>query len=242
MIDSAKFGASEDKIPCRYVEISSKSIASLRLGLGFLLCLLSGFVFGQVPSSNQTHNRALSSSTPGTSSTAPPATRTAELGDNNYVIGNDDLLAINVWKEPDITRSSQVRSDGKISLPLMGEIQAAGLTPQQLEKDITLRLQQYIAKPKVTVMVEQINSKKYNIVGQVARPGTYSLAQISTVMDAIAAAGGLRDFAKQKDIYILRESPGGGKSRISFNYKDFIKGTNPGQNIQLEPHDTIVVP
>ena len=133
-----------------------------------------------------------------------------------------------------------MRSDGKISLPLLGEIQATGLTPLQLERDLTAKLRNYITKPEVTVMVEQINSKKFNILGQVAKPGPYSLALAPTIVDAIAIAGGPRDFAKQKSIYILRQNPGGGESRITFNYKDFLKGKI--QNVKLEPHDTVVVP
>jgi polysaccharide biosynthesis/export protein len=202
----------------------------------------TGLLLGQTSIPNQVTPGLTSSvaSGSGTDSSTAPANKTD--GNASFVIGNDDVLAISVWKEPDISRSIQVRSDGKISLPLMGEIQAAGRTPLQLEQDITVQLQNYIAKPKVTVMVEQVNSKKYNIVGQVGRPGSYPLAMASTVMDAIATAGGLRDFAKQKDIYILRQAPGGSKTRIGFNYKDYIKGKNLNQNVKLEPHDTIVVP
>jgi polysaccharide export outer membrane protein len=180
-----------------------------------------------------------------TTSSAPSATG-AEAGtkphDDTFVIGNDDVLAINVWKEPDITRSIPVRSDGKISLPLAGEIQAAGRTPLKLEREIANKLQSYISEPEVTVMVQQINSEKFNILGQVTRPGSYPLTNSATVLDAIALAGGFRDFAKQKSIYILRQDPAGGQSRISFNYKDVIKGRNPEQNVKLEPRDTIIVP
>ncbi len=102
------------------------------------------------------------------------------------------------------------------------------------------RLLNYITKPQVTVMVEQTNSKKFNILGQVTKPGSYSLTLAPTVVDAIALAGGTKDFAKQKAIYILRQSPGSGQTRIVFNYKDFLKGKIP--NIKLEPHDTVVVP
>jgi polysaccharide export outer membrane protein len=158
------------------------------------------------------------------------------------VIGNDDQLAINVWKEPDLTRTIPVRSDGKISLPLVGEIQAEGRTPLQLEQDIAARLKNYITEPEVTVIVEQINSQKFNILGQVNKPGSYALSTATTVLDAIAAAGGFRDFAKQKSIYILRQDANGVEARIAFNYKDVIKGKNPQQNIKLEPRDTIVVP
>jgi polysaccharide export outer membrane protein len=169
------------------------------------------------------------------------ATAADKPHDNSFVIGNDDVLAINVWKEPDISRSIPVRSDGKISLPLVGEVQAAGLTPLKLEKDIAEKLKNYISEPEVTVMVQQINSQKFNILGQVARPGSYVLANSPTVLDAIALAGGFRDFAKQKSIYILR--PGaGGESHLRFNYKDVSQGKNMSQNIKLQPGDTIIVP
>jgi polysaccharide export outer membrane protein len=161
--------------------------------------------------------------------------------DNSFVIGNDDVLAINVWKEPDISRSIPVRSDGKISLPLVGEVQAAGLTPLKLEKDIADKLKNYISEPEVTVMVQQINSQKFNILGQVARPGSYVLANSPTVLDAIALAGGFRDFAKQKSIYILRQGASG-ESHLRFNYKDVSQGKNMAQNIKLQPGDTIIVP
>jgi polysaccharide export outer membrane protein len=124
----------------------------------------------------------------------------------------------------------------------VGEVQAAGRTPLQLEREIADKLKNYISDPEVTVMVQQINSQKYNILGQVAKPGSFSLTLTTTVLDAIAAAGGFRDFAKQKGIYILRPSLNGGQSRIPFNYKEVIKGKNSAQNIRLQPNDTIVVP
>jgi polysaccharide biosynthesis/export protein len=175
-------------------------------------------------------------------SLSQPASSSTKPHDDSFVIGNDDVLAINVWKEPDISRSIPVRSDGKISLPLVGEVQAAGRTPLKLEQDIAGKLRSYISEPEVTVMVQQINSEKFNILGQVARPGSYPLTNSATVLDAIALAGGFRDFAKQKAIYVLRQNPGGGESRIPFNYKNVVKGKNPEQNIKLEPRDTIVVP
>jgi polysaccharide biosynthesis/export protein len=162
--------------------------------------------------------------------------------DDSFVIGNDDVLAINVWKEPDISRSIPVRSDGKISLPLAGEVQAAGRTPLKLEQDIAARLKNYIAEPEVTVIVQQINSQKFNILGFVNRPGSYVINNSATVLDAIAIAGGFRDFAKQKSIYILRQNADGSQIRLPFNYKEVVKGQNPAQNIKLQPRDTIVVP
>lgn len=172
----------------------------------------------------------------------PASSSTSKPHDDSFVIGNDDVLAINVWKEPDISRSIPVRSDGKISLPLVGEVQAAGRTPLRLEQEIAGKLRSYISEPEVTVMVQQINSEKFNILGQVTRPGSYPLTNSATVLDAIAVAGGFRDFAKQKSIYILRQNPDGGESRILFNYKNVVKGKSPEQNIKLEPRDTIVVP
>jgi polysaccharide export outer membrane protein len=169
------------------------------------------------------------------------ASTTPKPHDDSFVIGNDDVLAINVWKEPDISRSIPVRSDGKISLPLVGEVQATGRTPLKLEQDIAARLKSYIAEPEVTVIVQQINSQKFNILGMVNRPGSYLINNSATVLDAIALAGGFRDFAKQKSIYILRQNADGSQTRLPFNYKEVVKGQT-AQNIKLQPRDTIVVP
>src|SRR6202162_2431869 len=166
----------------------------------------------------------------------------AKAHDNSFVIGNDDVLAINVWKEPDVSRSIPVRSDGKISLPLVGEVQATGRTPLKLEEEIAARLKNYIAEPEVTVIVQQINSQTFNILGQVTRPGSYVINNSATVLDAIAIAGGFRDFAKQKNIYVLRQNADGTETRMPFNYKEVVKGKNISQNIKLQPRDTIVVP
>lgn len=173
-----------------------------------------------------------------------PETRPAAKGhsDDSYVIGSDDMLAISVWKEPDVSRTVPVRSDGKISLPLVGELQAGGQTPRQLEQEITKRLQSYISEPEVTVIVTESKSQRINILGMVSKPGTYLLTGSATVLDAIAMAGGFKDFAKKKSIYVLRAAPDGTQQRIPFNYNDVIKGKNPEQNIKLMPHDTLVVP
>ncbi len=177
-----------------------------------------------------------------TAQPAPLIEAATKPHDDSFVIGNDDVLNINVWKEPDVSRSIPVRSDGKISLPLAGEIQATGRTPLGLEREIASKLQAYISEPEVTVMVTQINSQKFNILGQVARPGAFSLTNSPTVLDAIAIAGGFRDFAKKKAIYVLRQNPGGAETRIPFNYNEVIKGKKSAQNIKLQPRDTIVVP
>ena len=166
----------------------------------------------------------------------------AAHSDSSYVIGANDVLNINVWKEPDISRTVPVRSDGKISLPLVGELQAGGQTPLQLEHEITKHLQSYISEPDVTVIVTDSKSQKVNILGMVSRPGAYLLTSSTTVLDAVAMAGGFKDFAKQKSIYVLRQAPDGTQQRIPFNYKDVIKGKNPEQNIRLQAGDTVVVP
>jgi len=167
---------------------------------------------------------------------------TGKPHDEGFVIGPDDVVAVNVWKEPEISRVVPVRSDGKISLPLAGEVQASGQTPRQLEIAITKKLETYISGPDVTVIVQEIKSQRFNILGQVTRPGSYLLTKPMTVLDAIALAGGFRDFAKQKSIYVLRQNLDGTPARLPFNYKEVIHGKNPGQNIRLEPRDTIVVP
>lgn len=177
--------------------------------------------------------------------TASAATDSATAGkahDDSFVIGDDDVLAISVWKEPDVSRTIPVRSDGKISLPLAGEVQAAGLTPKQLEAAIAVKLASFISQPDVTVIVSEIRSQKFNILGQVTRPGSYPLTNSMTVLDAIALAGGFRDFAKQKSIYVLRQNGSGGETRLPFDYKDVIKGKKTDENVKLQARDTIVVP
>ncbi len=170
----------------------------------------------------------------------PPSVNRAH--NNTYLIGDDDQLEVNVWKEPELSKTIPVRSDGKISLPLVGELQAAGKTPVQLEDEITNRLRNFITEPAVTVMVVKINSLKFNVMGEVTKPGSYPLTTTTTVVDAIATAGGFRDFAKKKSIYVLHQNQDGTEARVSFNYNDFIKGKHPKQNVRLQPGDTVVVP
>lgn len=186
------------------------------------------------------HLRADASATARDAETAPASGTSAH--DSQYLIGDNDVLGINVWNEKDLTKNITVRSDGNISMPLIGEVRAAGRTPVQLQEDIAAKLHAFITQPDVTVMVVQMNSRKFNILGRVAKPGSYPLTATTTVLDAIAIAGGFQDFAKQKSIYVLRHNPEGKESRLFFNYKSVIRGANPEQNIRLEPNDTIVVP
>lgn len=212
----------------------------LRWGRASLIgCLLIAIcpLLHAVPQSNP-------ASKPQSGTNAPD--KTAPTGgvahDDSYVIGASDVLAINVWKEPDVSRVIPVRSDGRISLPLAGELQAAGQTPKQLEQEIGKRLASYISEPEVTVIVQESKSRRINILGMVTKPGSYLMSNSMTVLDAIAMAGGFKDFAKQKNIYVLRQGANGTQSRLPFNYKDVIKGKNTNQNVQLEPGDTVVVP
>lgn len=213
--------------------ICSKEKDMLRISI--ILCVtLCGSLMGP----------AMASSQSGPSATAAQSdpSQTVTRSNSAYVIGSDDVLMVSVWKEPDITRSVTVRSDGKISLPLVGELQAAGRTPAQLEESITAALRSYIAEPQVSVMVQEANSQKFNILGQVTKPGSYPLTAGLSIVDAIADAGGLRDFAKKKSIYVMRQDGSGNSTRIPFNYEQFIKGKDTAQNIKLKPHDTIIVP
>ena len=201
---------------------------------GFLLIVLTAVCSIALPS------LALQTSTAeGSIADVSPATKPHDAA---YKIGSSDVLAITVWKEPEVSRSIPVRPDGKISLPLVGELQAAGRTPLQLEQDISGKLKAYITNPDVNVMVQQINSEKFNVLGRVAHSGSFPLSSDITVLDAIATAGGFLDFAKETGVYVLRSTPGGGQKRLAFNYKDVIKGKHPEQNIKLEPGDTVVVP
>lgn len=166
----------------------------------------------------------------------------ARVDSKTYVIGENDVLDIDIWKEKEISRVVPVRPDGKISLPLIGEIQASGMTPLQLQDDIAQRLKAFLANPEVTVIVTDPRSHHFNVVGEVARPGTFPLTESMTVLDAIALTGGFRDFAKKTKIYVLRPMPDGTRVRLPFNYKDAIKGKNLQNNVMLKPGDTIVVP
>lgn len=205
-----------------------------------LACVLAGSATGQ---NNSGADQALQADASAAAAAPGSPTAPEKSGhDANYVIGNDDVLSINVWNEKDLTHQAPVRSDGNISMPLIGEVRASGRTPLQLEQDISTKLRAFITQPDVTVMVMQMNSRKFSILGRVVKPGSYPLTTPTTVLDAIALAGGFQDFAKQKSVYILRPGPGGENARIPFNYKDVVRGKHAEENVQLEPHDTIVVP
>jgi polysaccharide export outer membrane protein len=158
-----------------------------------------------------------------------------------YLIGPDDLLSIVFWREKDMSADVTVRPDGKISLPLLNDIQAAGLTPEQLRLNVTEVANKLIEEPTVSVVVKTINSRKVFITGQVGKPGPYPLGGPTTVLQLIATAGGLQEYADSKKIIIVR-SENGKSSTSSFNYNDVVEGKNLKQNIDLKPGDTVIVP
>jgi len=177
-----------------------------------------------------------------TAKPAAPPKPTGVATPEGYVVGAEDTLSVYVWKEPDMSKTVPVRPDGMISLPLVGEIKAVGYTPVQLQSVLADAMKKYISDPQVTVVVEKIASLSFNIVGEVAKPGYFPLTRRMTVLDAISLAGGFKDFAKTKKVYVLRTGANGQQERLPFNYKQVIKGENPQQNVELQPRDTIVVP
>jgi len=178
-------------------------------------------------------------------SNAPAADKSEPAGlpqvnSATYIIGGDDVLAIHVWKEPDLTSTLPVRADGMISLPLINDIKAAGLTPMQLAADITDKLKKYLSDPHVTVTVTQMNSQRIYAMGEVLHAGSINLLPNMTVLQALATCG-FSQFANTKGIYVLRNDNGVQK-KIPVPYKKLIKGEAMDQNIALKPGDTIVVP
>jgi polysaccharide biosynthesis/export protein len=159
---------------------------------------------------------------------------------SDYVIGADDLLHISVWKEQELTETAPVRPDGKISMALLNDVQAAGLTPAQLAASITEKLKKYMADPRVTVVVTAMNSRRVFVSGEVLHTGAVTLLPHMTALQALSTAG-FTPFANVKGIYILR-TVNGRQQKIPFNYKDVVKGRHPEENIELRPGDTIVVP
>jgi polysaccharide export outer membrane protein len=161
---------------------------------------------------------------------------------DDYTIGPSDVLAINVWKDAELTRTVPVRPDGKISLPLIGELEVNGLTAHDVQRLVAQRLKEYIANPQVTVSVQEMKSRTYIVVGKISKSGSYQLDKPTTVLEAIAIAGGLMEFAKPNKIYVIRRTGDGSSIRLPFDYKKVINGRNLDENIDLKGGDTIVVP
>ena len=172
--------------------------------------------------------------------TATEASKVA-VNDAEYKIGPQDILRVDVWKEPEISRTVPVRPDGRISLPLLNDVQAVGLTPMQLAAVVAEGFKKYITSPQVTVSVTEINSRRVYVTGEVTRAGAFPLLPNMTVLQALSSSGGFTQFARVKNIYVLRLEEGK-QVKHPFNYKDVVSGKRPEQNIQLQPGDVIVVP
>lgn len=170
-----------------------------------------------------------------------PAVPTGVEVTSDYVIGPDDVMTVVVWKEQDLSGDFTVRPDGKISMPLINDIAVAGLTPEQLRGRVTEAAAKFIEDPTVTIVVKEINSRKVFVMGQVAKPGPYPLIGPARVVQILATAGGLLEYANEENISIVRTEKGR-QSSYRFNYKDFTRGKNLDQNIELKPGDQIIVP
>lgn len=179
-------------------------------------------------------------SAPSASAATAPGSSAADLP-RDYVIGSDDVLEVKFWKDATLSREVIVRPDGKIALELLSELQAAGLTPQELQSAILTEAEKKMVEPNVTVIVKQINSRRVFITGMVEKPGVYPITSTMTVLQLISIAGGLKEFAKKKDIVVMRQDKGAPLA-YPFNYDDILKGRRLGQNILLRPGDTVVVP
>lgn len=209
------------------VNCRSRNIASL------LVVALAAPVFAQAP-------KPAPSQASAPTTTNGPGVPAADLPPD-YVIGPDDVLGIVYWKDKDMTTDAHVRPDGRIALPLLNDVQAAGLTPEQLREKLTEESKKYMEDPNITVVVRQINSRKAFITGEVNKPGPYPLTSPTSVMQLIAMAGGLKEYANSKGIIIMR-TENGRQISLKFNYKDVIAGKNLKQNVELKPGDTVVVP
>ena len=161
----------------------------------------------------------------------------APVDQKTYRIGPEDIIGIKVWREPELTGALMVRPDGMISMPLIGELKASGSTPDELGKAITEALLKHMNRAEVFVSVQQVNSKKFYMTGEINRPGQYPLITETNVLQAISAAGGLREYANKKKIVIVR-----GDQRLKFNYKEVVEGKNLKQNVTLENGDHIIIP
>lgn len=217
-------------------ETGIRSLILFSLALVFFM--LPSLAFTQQTSSKTQPSDKASLVRNGNGSTEPDS---ANPIDPNYVIGPQDMLDISVWKEPDLTRTVPVRPDGKISLPLLDDVQAGGLTPAQLKAEITQRLKKYFTDPRVTVTVTTIASQRIYVLGEVTRAGAYPLLPEMTLLQALSSAGGFTQFANTKNIYLLRVE-NGKQVKHAFNYKDVVNGKNTAQNTVLKAGDTIVVP
>jgi polysaccharide export outer membrane protein len=206
---------------------------------GMNLAVLLGIAFLAAGVAAQTANLPKADAS-GEKGAKPAEVAPEPQASTDYIIGADDNLHISVWKEPDLSETLPVRPDGKISMPLLNDVPAAGLTPLQLKDSITEKLKKFIADPRVTVVVTAMNSQRIFVTGEVVHTGPMVLMPHMTVLQALAQAG-FTQFANPKAIYLLRTENGKPVKR-PFNYKEVVKGNHEEQNVALKPGDTIVVP
>ena len=220
--------------------------SSLFLAFPLILPVLgAALVRGQsVPDMRGPSPREQSQPAQAPAGTTPPATAPTEVkvlpvavDPHKYIIGAQDVLSVQVWRENDLSGEKVVRPDGKISFPLIGEMQASGITPDELAKNISAAFSKFINNPEVTVSLLAVNSKKYYIDGEVNKPGEYRLVTPTTILEALSEAGGFREFAKTTKIRVLR-----GTTSLKFNYREVSHGKKMDQNVYLESGDHIIVP
>jgi polysaccharide export outer membrane protein len=196
------------------------------------------FVIAGLLTVNGAEQRIAASQQAGNGTSVAPAGVSLPAG---YVIGPEDVLTIVFWRDKDLSGDVVVRPDGKISLPLLNDVIAAGYTPEELRAQLVKSATKFLEDPNATVVVKEIHSRKIFVTGQVGKPGSYPLTGEMNVLQAIAHVGGLLEYADAKNIVVLRNESGQ-ERRFKFNYKDVVRGKNVQQNIELKPGDTIVVP
>ena len=174
------------------------------------------------------------------SGTAAPPVVQAAYGDSEFRLGPDDVIEVSVYQEKELSATVPVRPDGKISIPLIGEMPASGKTAVELQKEISIRYAKFISEPAVTVVVKEVNSPKVSVLGEVKNPGMYKIKDRATLLDAIAMAGGLTEYAKRDKVTLIRVNPAGETSRVKVNLDDQIKGSR-GNTIYILPYDKIYV-
>ena len=203
-----------------------------------ICCLVTGAAIAFAPAAAARQIATARPAAAEASDKADTKARPPSPGDE-YRLGSGDRIRVEVYKDAQLSQSAQVRPDGKITLPLLGDIEATGKTPIELRDTITGALKDYMTNPVVTVIVVEATASTAYVLGEVAHPGAVNLQGPVTVLQAIAIAGGLKDFANTKNIRILRKGPAG-VDTIAFNYKDAVKGI--GRPVYLRPGDTVVVP
>lgn len=208
----------------------------------FVLFAVAAFSAGGVSAQNTQGGASAVNGDSSIRVSTAPSSSGSSTSKSDYVIGPGDLLSINVLNEQDVSGKVPVRPDGMITVPLIGDVQAGGLTPDKLQSVIAKKLTDYVRAPAVTVVVEEMNSRHFNVLGKVQHPGAFVLNKPTRVLDALAMAGGFNEFAKTAKIYILRTQASGTTVRLPFNYKKVTAGDADQDNVQLQAGDTIIVP